>query len=216
MAFTAAEPLTEAKALLNDPSGHIYPDEKLLPLMQKAYRELQTKMMLNGLSVLKEASGAVLVNAGTVALGDGSGLPSDLVYPIELGERAQGSLLQYEDMDEFDWEPDQTQSNRLNYWAWREEELKFLGATVNREIRIRYMKGLTRISAVTTPIAVIQSVTYLAVRTAAIAAFVIGANPSRGEALNGDAGGALDDLIRLLVKRQQGIGVRRRVNRYRR
>lgn len=216
MAIIAATPLAEAKVLLNDPSGNIYADDKMLPLLQKAYAELQTKMMLNGLPVLKEAALATAVNIGTVALGDGSGLPSDFIYPIELAERRKNSTDLYEKMDELEWEPTTQQSDRLLYWNWREEEIKFLGATTDREVRIRYMKGLTRITATTTPISVNNSTTFLAARCAAVAALVLGSNPSRAEALNGDAGGALVDLLALLVKRQQGIGIRRRPNRYRR
>jgi len=216
MAITAQEPLTECKILLNDPSGNIYADEKLIPLMQKAYRELQTKMMLNGLPVLKEAALAIAVNAGTLALGDGSGLPTDFVYPIELSERAKNSTQLYSPMDETEWEPTQQQSDILLYWNWREEEIKFLGATTDREVRIRYMKGLTRITATTTPISINNAVTFLASRTAAIAALVLGSNPSRADAINTDAGSALADLLGILVRRQQGIAIRRRVNRYRR
>lgn len=216
MAITAAEPLTESKVLLNDPSGTIYADAKLIPLMQKAYRELQTKMMLNGLPVLKESATAVPVAIGVVALGDGSGLPTDFIYPIELAERNSGSTDLYEDMDETEWEQTLLPSTSLLYWNWREEEIKFLGATTAREVRIRYMKGLTRITATTTPISITNAVTYLAVRTAAIAALVLGSNPTRASALQGDAGSALDDLLGVLVKRQQAIPIRRRVNRYRR
>jgi hypothetical protein len=216
MAITAATVLTEAKGLLNDPSGYIYSDDKLIPLLQKAYGELQTKMMLNGLPVLKETSTTTAVNAGTVALGDGSGLPTDFVYPIELGERLAGSTLLFEDMEETEWEPDELATDRLRYWNWREEEIKFLGATVNREVRIRYMKGLTRITATTTPVTINNSTTFLGARCATIAAFVIGNNPTRAQALSADAGSALSDLLSILVKRQQGLPVRRRVNRYRR
>jgi hypothetical protein len=218
MAITAQTALTEAKALLNDPSGTIYPDAAMLPLLQKAYAELQTKMMRSGLPVLKEQTSAQVVNAGTVALGDGAGLPADLVYPIELGERAVGSSasIAFEDMTEMAWEPSTPQDTKLIYWNWRDEEIKFLGSTVAREVRIRYMKGLTRITAVNTPVTILNSTTFLAARCAAIAALVLGSNPSRAEALQGDAGDALDDLLGVLVKRQQGIGIRRRVNRYRR
>lgn len=216
MAITASTVLTEAKGLLNDPSGYIYSDDKLIPLLQKAYGELQTKMMLNGLPVLKETSVAIDVVAGTVVLGDGSGLPTDFIYPIELGERADGSTELFEDMEETDWEVTEQATDRLRFWNWREEEIKFLGATTAREVRIRYMKGLTRITAVSTPIAVNNATTFLAARCAAVAAFVIGSNPTRAEALQGDAGSALSDLLGILVKRQQGLPVRRRVNRYRR
>jgi len=218
MAVTASEALTECKVLLNDPSGNIYQDEKLLPLMQKAYRELQTKLLLNGISVVKEYTlgTPIPVPIGTTQLGDGTGLPTDIVYPIELWERPQGSTALFEEMTERAWEPEIKPGATLLYWAWREEEIKFVGATVAREIRLKYMQGLTRITGAASLIEVNNATTWLAARTAAIAAFVLGSNPTRAEGLNGDAGQALEDLLRYLVKRQQGLPVRRRVNAYRR
>jgi len=216
MAITAQEPLTEVKALLNDPDGNIYPDARVIPFMQKAYRELQTKMMLNGLPVLKESSVDIPVAAGTLLLGDGSGLPTDFIYPIELHERVSGSTDRYEEMKELAWEGDYIPSDRLLYWNWREEEVKFAGATTPREVRIRYMKGLARITGVGSNIAVNNAVSFLATRTASLAARFLGSNPTRADALDGDAGMALSDLLGILVKRDQGLGIRRRVNRYRR
>ena len=218
MAVTAADALTECKFLLNDPSGNIYPDDRLIPLMQKAYRELQTKMLLNGISVVKEFTvlAPIPVEIGNTALGDGSGLPTDLVYPIALSERPLGSTQLFADMKEEAWEIDAKPGISLVYWSWREEEIKFLGATTDREIRIKYMKGLSRITSAASPISVNNATTWLAARTAAIAAFVLGSNPSRAEGLNGDAAQALEDLLRYLVKRTQGLPVRRGVNRYRR
>ncbi len=219
MAVTAAEALAECKVLLNDPSGNIYPDDRLLPLMQKAYRELQTKLLLNGLAVAKEYTlgTPIPVPIGTTQLGDGTGLPTDIVYPIEMWERAQGQTGSlFVEMTERAWEPEAKPGGSLIYWAWREEEIKFLGATTAREVRLKYMQGLTKITAATSVIEVNNATSWLAARTAAIAAFVLGSNPTRAEGLNGDAGQALEDLLRYLVKRQQGLPVRRRVNAYRR
>jgi len=216
MAYTAQDPVTEAKALLNDPNGHIYPDDRVLPLLQKAYRELQQKFMLNGVVVLKEVSADIPVTAGTVLLGDGSGLPSDFVSPIELEERSLNSSELFQSMKQLDWEPNAHQGPSLHVWNFREEEIKFLGATSDREIRLKYYKGLTRITSLSTPIPVIGAVTFLAARTAAIAAYVIGENGPRSEALNGDAGMALHELLAMHVKQRQSLPIRRRVNRYRR
>jgi hypothetical protein len=218
MAVTAADALTESKILLNDPSGNIYPDDRLIPIMQKAYRELQTKLMLHGLSVLKEHTvlAAIPVPIGTTALGDGSGLPPDIVYPIEISERPQGSTQLFVTMLEQAWEPEAKPGTSLVYWNWREEEIKFLGATSDREVRIKYMKGLGRITSASSPITVNNATTWLASRTAAIAAFVLGSNPTRADGLNGDAAQAMEDLLRYLVRRTQGLPVRRAVNRYRR
>lgn len=216
MPTLASESLIEAQALLHDSSGVLYTNAKLIPLMQKAYRELQLKMQLNGLPVMKEKSTVITVSAGTTRLGDGAGLPADFVLPIDLEERAPGSTELWSPMTELAWEPNLSPGPSLVYWNFREEEVKFLGATADREVRMTYQKGLTRITSDQTPIAILNSTTYLASRTAAIAAYVLGENPTRSEALNGDAGQAMHELIALLVKRQQGLPVRRRVNRYRR
>lgn len=217
MSVTAAQPLAEAQVLLNDPSKINYTDAKLIPLMQKAYAELQTKMMLNGLPVMKEQTSAPIdVAANVAALSDGAGLPSDLIYPIEVSERGDGSTGLFSEMTEQEWEPNLNPGPELLYWNWREEEIKFLPATTAREVRIRYMKGLTRITATSTVLGVNNSTTFLAARTAALAAWVIGRNQTHAATLQEDAKDALDDLIAVLAKRSQGLGIRRRVSRFRR
>lgn len=218
MAITFATPLGEARALLNDVTGAIYQDAPMIPLGNKVYKELQTKLAALSISTSKEVTSPVIdVPALTFKLGDGALLPSDLIYPIQLYERADGSatLLDFRPMREEDWEPNEQPQSTLDVWAWREEEIKFRGATVIREVQIRYVKSLGSITATTSPIAILNSDQWLAQRLAAIAALVIGQNPSRASALNDDLVGIWDDLKATLVKRRQGIPVRRRRTRYR-
>jgi hypothetical protein len=79
MATLASDVLIEARGLLNDPSGAIYVTAPMLTLMNKVYRELQTKVSSFGVSTTKEIS-TVFLFAGTTYIGDGSNLP--LLYPL--------------------------------------------------------------------------------------------------------------------------------------
>ena len=216
MATLASDILTEARGLLNDPSGAIYLTTPMLPLMNKAYKELQTKVSALGIGVTKEVSTVVPVTAGTVRLGDGAGLPASLLYPISLQERALGSNENWIPMSEMDIEPvvNPAQS-RLIFWAWREDEIKFPAASTPRDVLIKYVQTLGAITATNSPILIINSQQWLAQRSAIIAALVIGSNPSRADALNKDLVDLWDDLRATLVRRKQIIPVRRRRTRYR-
>jgi hypothetical protein len=216
MAVIASTILTMARtALLNDPSGAIYPDAAMYPVMNLAYQQLQTRLAAMGLGPTKETFPAQTVTAGTVALGDGSGLPTNLLYPTEIGERAVGDTNPYKDMDEREWEPDIVIGTQLGFWTWREDEIKFPGATTNRQILIKGMKSLGSISAGNSAISVINCEAWLAQRTASIAALTVGNNASRAKALDNDLIGIWDDFKQGLVKRTQSIPVRRRRTRYR-
>lgn len=216
MAITAATILTGVKPLLNDPQGIIYSDAALLPLLSKAYKELQARLSRAGMGVSKEVSAVVPVNTGVVALGDGSGLPSGFLYPIELKEAARGApLKEFFLMTESSWEETTEMVAELQTWSWREEEIKFKGAMTNRDILIRFMKGLTEVTATTTPIVILNSELFLEARTASIAAAVLGENYTRAQVLNADAEQWYDVLVGTLVKRGQRIPTRRRRTRYR-
>jgi hypothetical protein len=218
MALVTNTVLTEIKGLLNDPSGSIYPDQALIPLLQKSYRELQVKLNALGISTSKEVIGTTVLLVGTKILGDGAGLPTDLIYPIELGERLMGSENKFAPMEEREWDMDATPGNELGVWVWREETLHFIGANTDRQIMIRYVKSLPALADVTSPVLINDSQTWLAQRTAAIASLLLGHNPSRAEALITDLygfNGPWEDLKATKVKRLQNIPVRRRRTRWR-
>jgi hypothetical protein len=216
VAILTSQIITGAKPLLNDPQGIIYNDTVLLPLVSKAYRELQIRLARSGMGSTKEVAERVPVAVGATSLGDGSGLPPGLLYPIELREAPTGSRLEeFSHMEERNWEPTFQQTTELRVWAWREEEIKLVGCTTSRDLYIRYMKGLTPLTSVTSPIYILNSELFLEARTAAIAAAVLGENYSRAETLNQDAEKWYDVLVGTLVKRGQRMPVRRMRTRYR-
>ena len=216
MAVLASQILQGVKPLLNDPQGIIYNDTALLPMLDKAYRELQIRLARAGMGVTKEVAMRINVDAGVDFLGDAAGLPSGFLYPIELKEANAGSPLQdFAPMEERNWEPTFQQTTELRVWCWREEQIKFVGATTPRDVYIRYMKGLTRITDVNVPIQILNSELFLESRTAGISAAVLGENYTRAQALNTDAEQWYDVLIGTLVKRGQRMPVRRMRTRYR-
>jgi hypothetical protein len=216
MAILAATILQGAKPLLNDPQGIMYPDTALLPLLSKAYRELQTRLSRSGLGVTKEVAERVPVNVGVSSLGDGSGLPLGLLYPIEIREGTRGAPLKdFHIIEERNWEPVFSPTTEIHCWAWREEEIKLSMATTDRDIYIKFMKGLTPIVDVNSNIQILNSELFLEARTAAIAAALLGENYSRAQNLNADAEQWYDVLVGGLVKRGQRQPVRRGRTRYR-
>lgn len=217
MALLASDILTEARSLLNDPSGAIYQTTPMIALLNKVYRELQTKVSALGISTTRELSSAIDVTAGTTSLSDGAGLPSTLLYPISLKERAKDSTEDYTDMDEYDWEsnPNVAAEDTLGRWAWREDQIKFPAALTDREVLIKFAQTLGAVTATTSPIYIINSQQWLAQRLASVAALVLGSNPTRAAALAGDLVTLWDDLRSTLVKRRQARPVRRRRTRFR-
>jgi len=208
----ASAALNEARLLLNDTAAKLYTDTILLPVLRKAYRELQQELVDNGIATAKEATAALTVPANTTAIVSGGtpALPTDLLYPIELHERFAGQTdIDYVEMDERPWPPDVTQISRLQYWTWAEGEIKTPGATGITVLRIRYWKDLAAIVDGTTNIPILDSTTFLAARTASIAAFSIGGAPTKSQVLQGDADKALETLLSTAVKNRQAMPVRR-------
>jgi len=188
----------------------------MLTLMNKVYRELQTKVSSNGISTTKEISTTILVPKFTNRLGDGSGLPASLLYPISMQERRSASTDDFVDMDEMDFEPSfNPPLDYLKCWAWREDELKFSPCSADREVLIRFVQTLGNIIDVNSPILILNSQQWMAQRLAAIAAMHLGSNPNRAAALDADLVPIWDDLRINLVRRMQSIPVRRRRTRYR-
>lgn len=219
MPLIASQVLQTARAMLNDPSGAIYADAPMYALMDKAYKELQTKLNAIGVSTAKEVGVVLNITAGTTALTEGSLLPTELIYPVTLEERREGGTDDdWIPMEEAEWEPNIVRSNALRFWTWRNEEINFPGAITNREVKMKYVKSLGSIDSQNSVIHVINSETWIAQRLAALASLLLGSNPSRAAALDNDLNrdhGVWDDLRATLVKRKQAIPVRRRRTRYR-
>lgn len=212
MPDTAQDVMVEAQGLLNDAAGIFYSLDSLLPYLNRAYRELQDYYNLHGLKTTVTTATLVTVPANALSL---QNPPPDLLRPLHLAERTPGTSEQFTDMDERSWEPDETPTNHLRIWTWREETIFFVGATADREIRIRYVKGLSALSGPGSFVGITNSKLVLASRTASLGARYIGENPTRADELDSETGRALDRLIVTAIRQNQGLPARRRRTRYR-
>lgn len=198
---------TTIRALLNDAGNTLFTDDALLPFTKKAYQEMQDELTANGISDTVEETDAVIsVTAGTKTLT----LPNDFLQPLTLWERGVGEPdTALVEMIEKPIPPDYEQTSVLGIWEFREEQVKFGGATADRAVKMKYIKFSAQITDVNSTIPILNCETFIAARTAAIAAFVIGGNPERAEALNQDADKALKRVVNIAVKRNQSQPTRR-------
>lgn len=207
--LTVSAVLTEAVALLNDNAKVIFTDSFMLPLVKKAYQELQDEMALNGLQDIKEADFTFTSAAQTFQISSVS-LPADFIIPITLWVKPDGAAdTEFTEMTEYDFPPDTIPDPDLpRYWRWQDLKIEWPILQRSAIFKVKYIKFLTAIVDVNTTIPVINCQTFLAARAAAIAAFILG-NPERADALNMDAQKRLQVFIATLVKRQQNAPTRR-------
>lgn len=215
----ASAVLDEAAGLLNDQARATFTYTNMLPYLSKANDELETQLALNGVSILKQQSAVSTINIGTALLP----LPVDLLTPLEMWERLAGTAETYVSMDEVDFPPEEIAGPDLRFWAYENLLLKIgpansAGALTAREVKLNYTRLLTSITSQASAIEVQKSKTFLAERTAGLAARFIGENGNRADVLDTWAlgpnrdfeGGSIADCVRIFVRNNQGFGVRRK------
>lgn len=210
MGFTINSIKSRILARLNDLNQQIFTDTVLLPYAQDAADELQGELEKHGLLVLEKISATIVVPANTVSLSAASLLPSDMLEPQKIEERLSGTTDLFMPMIRRQWEPDVLATDQLRYWVYREEDIKFVGATTIRDIKIFYLKKLITISALSDTVNVNNAQLFMITKTAAFAARNTGENPTRADALDKDAEDNMDWLISIGAKSKQGTRTRRR------
>jgi hypothetical protein len=138
-------------------------------------------------------------------------LPTDLLVPLDLWERANGSsddFMLMTDVTARGGLPAVEQELTLGVWEWRQDGLWFVGATQDTQIRLRYQKSFPDFTDGTSVVLVRNAQEAIAYTGAAMAAL------ARGSPLFEDwsnaAQDALEDLISTSVRRDQR-GARRRM-----
>lgn len=204
--------VSEAQSMLNDVGQSLFTLAILLPFINKAYDELQNDLIDNGVQVLNEISATLSITAGTTTINPQSVIGTNFVEPVRLQERDGASTNEddWVDMDEQDWEPSEAQQTVLGVWVWREQQINFRGATTDRDVRVFYHKALSVFTVGGDAVGIERAKTFLAARTAALAAGLIGENWSRAEALQADADKHKEILLSIYAKKRQNIPKRRR------
>lgn len=210
---TAQSALDSARVYLNDVGSQMWSNTVLLPYLKEAHKDLLLILWLNGLPVVLEKSAVINVTAVT---GVTLTLPTDLLEPIELKERTQGSIEDWLPMREVDFEPDSLiQNSTLEVWCWREEVINLVGSTTNRSVLLRYWKSLAAIVDATSALGFIMAESFLGPQTAGYACGSVGNTTLAAELLwiqnsnVGIAGSRLDMIIRANVKGMQNLPARR-------
>jgi len=212
--LSLAEIVDEAAVLLNDATKITFTSAVILPFVVKAQRELVSRLQVAGVPVVADQSAILTIPANTTRIafsGTAPVYPADLVMPLFIQERATGSpsTVRYTPLVKRMWDPDVQPEENLNYWTWREQEIKFPGATTVRDILINYIKTLPEISGGQN-LAIYNAKTFMAARAAELVARHIAEDIKRADELKLDAFGELDTIISLATLGMQDTPVRRR------
>ena len=174
MSVPLSQVLATARTYLNDDGATQFPDPVLIPKAQEAHRELQEELWSIGSPLVR---GQVLVDYTTpgTAL---PAMPADFLCPTALFENAAASTVTsagWTPMTEAFYVPLGTAiAAVLNWWVWQQETITVAGASANRKVAIQYRRLITVPILATDLIGILFGETYLAPRTAAIAAGTVG------------------------------------------
>ena len=219
---TAGQITSLIRSLLNDAAGNLFTDAVLLPYVNSGYRKVQralanvqsgtfvTDNVLLVVSAIAQEDASAQVSI-TDATAPPNQLPSDLLVPEKLWERANGSSDDFAEMTDLTGHgglPSETQGQTLRYWEWRADGLYFLGATTDTQIRLRYQKSYPDLADATSPVLIRQAQEAIAYIAAAMAGAARGApQVERWDAAGDDA---LEDLLSRATQREQRTARRRR------
>ncbi|HXR09423.1 MAG TPA: hypothetical protein VN792_01540, partial [Candidatus Acidoferrales bacterium] len=138
---TAGQITSLVRSLLNDAAGNLFTDTLLIPYANAAYRKVQRALANIGSAgflsddVLLVVPAVVAVDPSLqVSITDSTAppnqLPSDLIVPTKLWERANLStddFVEMVDLTDHGGLPSQEQGITLDLWEWRADGLWFLG-----------------------------------------------------------------------------------------
>jgi len=209
MSVTAGNVMDASAALLADPAKITFSYLYQIPFLRIAWEELQIYLVINGLVDVEEVTSApVVITTGTKEWV--SGVPTDLLTPLNLWEKAVGEPdTALVEMDEIRSDPNDSPDSELENWWFEEGRVKFKGATSDRSIVMRYQREIVPIADENTILPVLNVKSFLTFRTAAIIARVRG-NKSRADDLDADSELHRENLIGVKVKDEQNTPVRQR------
>lgn len=175
---TAFDALKSARVYLNDNNSISWSDDILMPLLREAHGELIQELDVNGIGVLKHETIVLTLTAGSLNLG--SNQPFNMLEPISLMERTPGSSNNFfQEMIKVNFLPLVVQDQILTFWSWNNEIIRFIGATQDRDILLRYKGYLAPPQSVNDSLGVIYSERFLGPRIAALAFDSIGRDSTK-------------------------------------
>lgn len=220
---TAGSVTSLVRSLLNDVAGNWATDSVLLPYLNSSYRVLQRKIANAGgdefitddvLLVVaavpsnqQDPGNQAVINDATPPPNQ---LPSNLLVPLRMWERPNGSAQGFVDMRDLTNAgglPSLLQGTTLGVWEWRTDGLYFIGATQDTQIRLRYQSAFADLTGANDYILIRGAQEALAHATAALAGMARGSPlAEQMEQLFTDSS---EDLILQNVRANQRQGKRR-------
>lgn len=221
---TAGQITSLVRPLLNDAPGNWATDAVLLPYLNAAYRTVQRKIANAGgdgfitddvLLVVpavplnqQDPGTVVVINDATAPPNQ---LPSNLLVPLKIWERPNGSAQDFVEMDNLTNKgglPSQLQGAALDVWEWRADGLYFIGATQDTQIRLRFQAAFPDFAGASDVVLIRGAQECLAQGTAAFAGFARGS--PLADKMEGLFNDSTEDVILENVRANQVSGVRRR------
>jgi hypothetical protein len=219
---TAGQITALVRSLLNDSQGNLFTDAVLLPYANSAYRKLQRALgNAGGGGFIQDDALLVVPAVGAadtslqVSITDTTAppnqLPTDLLVPLKIWERANLSadeFVEMVDLSQHGGLPSRAQDVVLSVWEWRADGIYFLGATQDVQIRLRYAKAYPDFTDATSPVLVRNAQEAIAYATAALAGWARGS--PLAQRWDDAASDAMEDLVIAAVRREQQSSRRRR------
>lgn len=218
MQLLAQDIFTQSAALLNDqglatsgiPTLFTYTAQ--MPYLNMALAELRETLEQYNIQSTNVENTQLVVLAGAVQILQRN-LPQNLIAIQNLQERDNGQTSEdWQDMQRCEFLPGFTvQTTSLVYWTYQGQNINFIGATSDRQLRLEYIADtLPKIIDPADPIVLINAQSFLNYRTAALCSEFIGENQTRAASLNQDAQSSLDRFLQIGVKDKQVYPARRR------
>ncbi len=202
--------------------GAVFTDPVLLPYVNSAYRKVRRSLSMAGMELFVNDLIYIVIPAVTtvdpsvqVVLSDSTSpqLPVDLLEPNDIWERTNLTNDDFIEMTDLTGQwglPSLPQGSTLGVWEWRTDQINFLGATLDTQIRLRYKRVLLDVVDGTSQILIPDAQDCITFIAAAEAGMARGSSVSEKWATAGEDG--LEALISATTRRDQSTIRRRKPN----
>ena len=180
--------LNQARMYLNDANQQLWTDTILMPMLQRAFQELQVQMRQSAAPIMRAYYGEVVA----LLTDQFATPPDDLVQPIQLWSSPAGNFVPARLMTEVIDLPDPAlvDTTLLTYWSFTLQEVRWVPITNNSNVLMIYQRNLPVPQLPTDTISFIEGELWLAPRTAAIAMSSVGEENTSGSAAQNEIGRA--------------------------
>lgn len=170
----ASDAITIARTYLNDDAAANYTVAFLLPKLQEAHRDMQSRLWKVGSPLVRAQSAQLSVAPGITNLNAVGSFPTDLLAPYSVQEL--DPILGWIPVTEvFYFDLTIAQNTNLQFWQWMQEQLNVYNHITNTvACLINYRRLITIPTVIGSSLGVLSSEKYLGLMTAAKATGSLG------------------------------------------